>query len=167
MKNIKQYLINTLNEDSLDDFDIDGKIAQKRNAVSPKEKEKIHKKISKYIDKLYNLCDEFFANKKINLQKTDKYLNSNKYIIYFPDLKWGFTYSPNNNIQFRIVAGQYGRIDNFKNDDCKNLLRELSEYIKQNIKNVNDYVSIWKDSLNGITSASWILDISISVKNLK
>ena len=164
MKDIRQYLIS---EDSLDDFDIDGSIARKRNAVPQAEKQKVHTKIQKRINDISRLCKEFFKMKNIKMTQSDEYLSSNKFVVYFPDLGWGFTYKPTDRVSFEIAVGQYGRIDQEKDyTQCENILKELSEYLKQNMKNVENYVSVWKDSINGFTSAAWMLRIGISVKNL-
>ena len=48
MKSVAKTVKNALNEDSLDDFDINGEIAKKRNTVSTQRKQEVEKQIDKF-----------------------------------------------------------------------------------------------------------------------
>ena len=158
-----------VNEDSLDDFDIDGSIAKERNAASDDIKAKTAMAISKTMNKMYKLCEKFFAQKGMKM-KQSRYSNSDTYRIEYPDLGWGFTYKPEDTINFLLVIGSYGRIAGVENST--EFLKELVDFIESKIKNLKcnrgwSY-DIWEDSLSGIHgSGSLIARFGIKLKDLK
>lgn len=163
-----------VNEDSLDDFDIDGKIAKERNTVSQEVKFKINTLISKTITKMYKACDKFFAQKGMKMRQY-QYSNSDAYKIEYPDLMWGFTYKPENTINFLLVIGEYGHIEGIEKSETWKFLDELANFVESKVKYIsarksydkNSY-DTWQDSLSGIHgSGSLIIRFSTQVKDLK
>ena len=158
-----------VNEDSLDDFDINGSIARERNAVPNAVKVKTVSGISKTMNKMYKLCDKFFEQKGVKI-RYHQYSNSDTYRIEYPDLGWGFTYKPEDTINFLLVIGSYGRIAGVENST--EFLKELVDFIESKIKNLKcnrgwSY-DIWEDSLSGIHgSGSLIARFGIKLKDLK
>lgn len=160
-----------INEDSLDDFDIDGKIAKERNAVSNDVKFKTAAGINKTMNKMYTLCEKFFKQKGMKM-KQSRYSNSDAYKIEYPDLGWGFTYKPDNTVSFLLVIGEYGSIDGVEKENTTEFLKELVDFIESKIKNLKCNMGwgydIWEDSIGGIHgSASWIARFGIKLKDLK
>lgn len=162
MKDLKDYL---LNEDSLDDFDIDGRIAKKRKAVPETKKKRIENKISEHLNKLYEYCDEFLKSKGLELKQSKSH-NSDSYMIYYPDLKWGFTYAPENWVRFEICLGGYGHIKGVEKQDTKAFIKELSEDLISKLKKYT-YDGIRSTSVSQIENGAWVLTIKIQVKDLK
>lgn len=163
--------INRLNEDSLDDFDIDGRIERKRNAVPDDIKLKVKNLLNKNYQKLYKYCDEFFEMNDLNIQisKRDYNTNNNTYVIYYPDLLWGFAYNENDPVEFVISVGLYGSIaGNRDHNENKQLLIELGDFLKSHIKGLeyrdND---IRKTEMSEIYRSSYVLPVSIKLKDLR
>ena len=164
MKSIKTYL---LNEDSLDDFDIDGSIAKKRASVSDATKAKVNKLLHKYYDNIYKVCDEFFKEKGLNLKQSE-YHNSKSYLVYYPDLLWGFIYSPDNYIHYEICVGGYGHIDGVEKNDTKSFLKELGNTIQEKVKGLTfETSSVYETSLGSIYDACWKFNVGAKLKDLK
>lgn len=156
-----------LNEDSLDDFDIDGKIAKERNAVSAAIKTKTARAINKTMNEMYELCDKFFAQKGMKI-KQYRYSKSDTYKIEYPDLGWGFTYKPNNSVEFLLVIGECGSIDGVEKENSIEFLKELVEFITSEIKYLRCDDDIWKDSMWGIHgTAPYIVRFTTQLKDLK
>ncbi|MBP5785104.1 MAG: hypothetical protein J6W16_05930 [Methanobrevibacter sp.] len=167
MKDLKNYLKHNINEDSLDDFDIDGKYAKTRNTVSQSIKNKTGKLIDKTIASIQQTCEKFFAQKGMKM-KQNKYMNSDVYKIEYPDLSWGFTYKPENRISFLVVIGEYGHIEGIEKADSEKFLKEFANFICNEIPYLKCNNDIWKDSLSGIHgSASWIVRFGTQLKDLK
>lgn len=162
--------INNLNEDSLDDFDIDGCIERKRNAVPDNIKLKVKNLLNKNYQKLYKYCDEFFEMNNLNIQisKKDYNTNNDTYVVYYPDLLWGFAYNENDPIEFIISIGMYGNIAGNRNyNENKQLLIELGDFLKSHINGLNyRYNDIRKTEMSEIYSASYVLPVSIKLKDL-
>ena len=160
MKDIKKYL---LNEDSLDDFDIDGRFAQKRNNVSSLRKNKVNQKISKMMDKLYDFCDVFFKENNADL-KRDEYTTPSSYLIYYPDLLWGYTYDDNNNVIFEIQLGAFSRIEGIPKNDSNDFVKELQRAILSKFKKCeSDRYDI---HVSAAPEWRWVLKIRIKTKYL-
>lgn len=156
-----------LNEDSLDDFDIDGKIAKKRGEVSAQRKAEVHKLINNTMTKIQKNCKSFFEKKGLNLKQGSR-ATLNEYAIEYPDLSWGFTYSQRDGIRFLVVIGEYGRIEGVEKSESYEFLREFVEFIKSKIKYLRCNNDIWKDSMTGIHgSASFIVRFTAEVQDLK
>ena len=164
MKDLRTYIM----EDSLDDFDIDGKYEKARSQVSPSVKEKLNKKINKNIENLYKICDEFFKSKDLKIKKSE-YHNSDSYCIYKPDLNWGFTYKPTNVLHFNIYIGAYGHINGIEKENTKDFMIELGNEItsKINYMKFNKSYGIEKTSLGSIYNASLKIELDTTVKELK
>jgi hypothetical protein len=163
--------INRLNEDSLDDFDIDGRIERKRNAVPDNIKLKVKNLLNKTYQKIYKYCDEFFEMNNLNIQNSKKEYNTNNntYVVYYPDLLWGFTYNENDSVEFIISVGLYGSIVGNRNyNENKQLLIELGDFLKSHVKGLNyRYGDIRKTEMGEIYSASYVLPVSIKLKDLR
>ena len=65
IKNFDQFL----NEDSLDDFDIGGKIAKERAGVSEQRKREVRKLIGSTMTKIQKNCKSFFEKKGLDINK--------------------------------------------------------------------------------------------------
>ena len=157
-----------INEDSLDDFDIDGKIAKERAGVSDQRKQEVSRLISKTIAKIEKNCKSFFESKGLNLKPAGMYVRSNTYKLEYPNLSWGFTYSQRDGLSFLVVIGEYARIDGIEKDKNYEFLREFAEFIKSKIKYLRCNDDIWQDSITGIHgSASFIVRFTTEVKDLK
>lgn len=171
LKSLSESVINRLNEDSLDDFDIDGRIERKRNAVPDNIKLKVKNLLNKNYQKLYKYCDEFFEMNDLNIQTSKKDYNTdnNTYVIYYPDLLWGFAYNENDPVEFIISVGLYGSIaGNRDRNENKQLLIELGDFLKSRIKGLNyRYGDIRKTEMDEIYSASYVLPVSIKLKDLR
>lgn len=156
-----------LNEDSLDDFDIDGKIAKKRSETPEQRKVEVRRLISKTMTKIQKNCKSFFEQKGLNLKEGIR-ARTNTYVVKYPDLSWGFTYSPRDGVRFLVVIGEYGRIEGVEKGECYEFLREFVEFIKSKIKYLHCKDDIWEDSMTGIHgSASFIVRFTAEVQDLK
>lgn len=92
----------------------------------------------------------------------------NSYVVEYPDLSWGFTYSPRDGVNFLVVIGEYGRIEGVEKSENYELLKEFAEFIKSKIKYLHCNNDIWEDSMTGIHgSASFIVRFVAEVQDLK
>ena len=164
MKDFRTYIM----EDSLDDFDIDRKHEKTRSQVSTNIKEKLNKKITQNIDKLYEICDEFFKTKDLEIKKSE-YYKSDSYHIEKPSLSWGFEYKPTDTLHFNIYIGCYGSIKGIDKENTEKFMQELGDDIssKINYMKYNKSYSIHKTSLNSIHNASWKIELDTTVKEIK
>lgn len=124
--------INRLNEDSLDDFDIDGRIKRKRNSVDPLYKNQFNINRSIIVNKIKNLSEDFLDEHNSRLRSVDCYA-----------VRDSFTYSPDDLMEFVIKPSN--KID-------KEYLKELIEILKNNIDGIygiyiNDKSGIYNDEL--------------------
>lgn len=117
--------------------------------------------------KIQKNCKSFFEKKGLKL-KQGLHARSNEYVIEYPDLGWGFTYSQRDGVRFLVAIGEYGRIEGIEKDKSYEFLKEFAEFIKSKIKYLHCNDDIWKDSMTGIHgSASFIVRFTAEVQDLK
>ena len=168
-KNI--YNIVSLNEDSLDDFDIDGRYERARANAPQAIKNKIHKLLNKNYEKIVNACNDFFKEKGMNITLS-KFTGRNRFNVYFPDLNWAFTYDIKSSVSYKIIVGEYGRIEgNDEKSENVKLMKELGTYIANNIKglyfNSNSTHSVRETSVGEIYSGAYVMSISAKLNELR
>lgn len=168
-KNI--YDIISLNEDSLDDFDINGNYARARANTSQVIKNKIHKLLNKNYEKIVNACNDFFKEKGMNMTLS-KHTDRNSFKVYFPELNWSFTYNIKSSVSYKIIVGRYGNIGgNRVYSENVKLMKELGTYIANNIKGLYfDSNSPWcvrETSVGEIYSGAYVMSISAKLNELR
>lgn len=165
-------LRNVILEDSLDDFDISGDIARKRESVSTSIKKKIDRILHEYCNNIIDCCEEFFKRKNINMKFVShiKRFAMNEYRVEFPDLSWGFTYSSRDGVSFRIYISD--KIENLTENSIKELLKELCDFIWKEIpelstKSSKPFYDIYYNDIGTINATTWTVRITQELQYLK
>lgn len=169
MKSVANEVKKTLNEDSLDDFDIDGKIADKVKKLDPIFKRNSQHAMNVCAAIIEDYTQEFFDKNNLHISKY-KRTSADKWTIYYGgEDQMGFTYSDNDGVTYSICVGEYGRILSCNDEKkCMNLMKALSNYIADKNALEITYVNVYKTPLSGILgSACYVLQITLPFKFIR